>query len=62
MKSNLIENIEKKFKIQVVNEYKNKFDEQFIKCKDLEDNEIFDVKILYGENIETTFKRVFGLR
>lgn len=62
MKSNLIKNLEKKYNVKVFQEYKNRYDEEFITCIDLDDDEKFTVKVLQGEFIEQTFKRVFGNR
>lgn len=62
MKSNFVENIEKKYKIQVLEQFKDKYDEEFIKCKDLEDNENFTIQVRPGEYLEMTLKRVYGFR
>lgn len=62
MKNNLLNNIEKKYGIKVLEEYKNKYDEEFITCLDVEDGEKFTLKVLPGEYITNTFKRIFGER
>lgn len=62
MKNNLQKNIEKNYKIKYLFEYTDKNNNEFIKCKDIYDNEEFIVKVLPGENLDTTFRRVFGFR
>lgn len=62
MKDNLIKNIEKKYGFRVLEEYKNKYDEEFITCLDVEDGEKFTVRVLPGEYMAMTFKRLFGNR
>jgi len=62
MKNNLLKNIEKQYGIKIVEEYRNKYDEEFITCIDVEDKQKFNVRVLPGEYISMTFKRLFGER
>lgn len=62
MKNNHLKNIEKKYNVKVLEEYRNKYDEEFITCIDLEDGQKFTLRVLPGEYIGLTFKRIFGER
>lgn len=61
MKTDGIDIVEKKYNIKIIETYSNRYDEEFMICKDLDDGERFTIQLRPGEYIERTFKRVFGL-
>lgn len=62
MRQTADEIVEDKYNIKIIRRFKNKYNEEFIECLDLEDNETFTVDVRPGEYLQRTFERVFGKR
>lgn len=60
MKSLPIEKLEKKYNIEYIYSYTNKWGEVFARVKDLEDGGLVEVQIRFAENVNSALDRVFG--